>query len=59
MIGKRDQRFMFNSQNMKIGERKRNYMGKGKKDTKNFYSPPSCRDLNQRKSVHMRLKHGK
>jgi len=58
MVGRRDQRFMFSSKNMKIGERKRNQMSKIPlpKDS-NSKEDKSCKNLNSHISHHMRATH--
>lgn len=54
VVGRRDQRFMFNNRNMKIGERRRNEMSKGigSKDK-------SCKLLSQHKQNNMLRRHTK
>ena len=55
MIGRRDQRFMFNNKNMKIGERKRNDYVKNSKENLHNNTKPSQKDLSQRRNNHLGL----
>ena len=59
MIGRRDQRFMFNNKNMKIGERKRNDYVKNSKENVHNNIKPSQKDLSQRRNNHLGLENSK